>query len=227
MRQQQATVVIGRVIVIAMVTALAGWAGPQSVAAQDKDRIVIALNEYQDSGVSGTSTITGTSEGIQVSMELVGDALRGGHPTHIHTGTCEDFDPNPTYPLTTVNLDEVSDEGVSDTAIDTVSLDALLADDHVILVHLSPRELLTYFVCGDIKQSNAATTANEPGVTALDDPADVGEETGAERGMHMPQTGVGLVADDGGTIRLFELALLAVGAVVVLGAVLLRRRAQN
>ncbi len=90
----------------------------------------------------------------------------GPHPAHIHTGTCDDFDPDPTFPLATVILDEVSDEGVSATAVDAVSLDALLADDYVILVHPSAEELFPEWVCGDIKVSAAVGGAPAVGVGA-------------------------------------------------------------
>ena len=84
-------------------------------------------------------------------MKLSGEQLTGNHPTHIHTGTCADFDPNPTYPLTTVILDDVSDAGISETTVENVRLRDLLASDYVILVHKSAEELTNYFVCGDIK----------------------------------------------------------------------------
>jgi len=138
-------------IAIAAVIALSCAALLRPVAAQDDERLTIPLNEHGNSGVSGTATLTAEGENTHVSMELSGDALTGNHPTHIHTGTCRNFDPNPLYPLTTVILNEVNDEGVSETTVDGVSLDDLLADDYVILVHPSAEELYPELVCGDIK----------------------------------------------------------------------------
>jgi hypothetical protein len=120
-------------------------------AAQDNRSLTIPLNEHENSGVSGTATLTAEGENTRVAMELSGDPLTGDHPTHIHTGTCRNFDPDPLYPLTTVILDEVNDEGVSETTVEDVRLRELLRDDYVILVHPSAEELFPELVCGDIK----------------------------------------------------------------------------
>jgi hypothetical protein len=127
-----------------------------AVAAQESpETITIALAEYQDSGVSGWATLTGEGDGVAVQMAVEGDQVTGDQPTHIHTGTCENFDPNPTFPLTTIVLDPLSADGVSQTSVPDVSLDELLSGDYVILVHKSMDELTNYFVCGDIKTTNA------------------------------------------------------------------------
>jgi hypothetical protein len=120
-------------------------------AAQDNRSLTIPLNEYENSGVSGTATLEATGGGTHVEMMLSGEPLTGNHPTHIHTGTCDNFDPDPTYPLTTVILDDVSDSGISETTVEDVRLRDLLDSDYVILVHKSAEELTNYFVCGDIK----------------------------------------------------------------------------
>ena len=151
MQRQRRQISRWRTTALAAVMVWAASAYLAPVAAQDGDSIAIRLNEYKDSGVSGTATLTAAGGGTRVSMELTGDPLTGDHPTHIHTGTCDDFDPDPRYPLTTVILDEVSDEGVSDTTVEEVALDELLGADYVILVHKSAEELTNYFVCGDIK----------------------------------------------------------------------------
>ncbi len=123
----------------------------------DASEFTIALNEYQGSGVSGWATLTPTKDGLQVTMAVEGKPVKGNHPSHIHTGTCKDFDPNPTFPLTTVVLDPLTDDGESKTAVDEATLDELLEEDFVILIHKSAEELTEYFVCGDIKESNAYT----------------------------------------------------------------------
>lgn len=124
-------------------------------AAQDNPKtITIALNEYKGSGVTGWATLTADGNDLHVQMAVEGAAVTGNQPTHIHNGTCSDFDPNPLYPLTTFVLDPLSSDGVSETTVSDVSLDDLLAGDYVILVHKSPDELTTYFVCGDLKTSN-------------------------------------------------------------------------
>jgi hypothetical protein len=139
-------------------------------AAQDNpETITIALNEYKGSGVSGWATLTQDGSDLHVQMAVEGAAVTGNQPTHIHNGTCSDFDPNPLYPLTTFVLDPLSSDGVSESTVADVSLDDLLAGDYVILVHKSPEELTTYFVCGEIRTSNeiSAPTAGAAGTVSM------------------------------------------------------------
>jgi hypothetical protein len=172
-------------LVVAIVAAIAIL--PAAVAAQ-AESVTIPLNELDVPGVSGTATLTANGDGTDVEMMLSGPGVTGDHPTHIHTGTCDDFDPNPLYPLTTVILDPVDDQGESATEVDDVSLDELLADDFVILVHQSMDELTTYLVCGEIVQ-----TASTPSTPA------------------MPVTGVGSAIQDS-----LDAWYLVLGATVVL-----------
>jgi hypothetical protein len=150
---QQRPISFGGAIFLAGFLVLGAFTLAAPVAAQQDDSITIPLNEYENSGISGTATLEPIGNDTRVAMELSGDQLTGNHPTHIHTGTCANFDPDPTYPLTTVILEEVSDVGVSETTVEGVRLRDLLHDDYVILVHKSPEELTNYFVCGDIKDS--------------------------------------------------------------------------
>lgn len=141
---------IGWAIVLAcFIATVVSPAAP--AAAQDNLSLTIPLNEYQNSGVSGTATLTADGRATHVEMMLSGKQVTGNHPTHIHTGTCADFDPDPTYPLTTVILDDVSNAGISETTVEDVRLRDLLDSNYVILVHKSAEELTNYFVCGDIK----------------------------------------------------------------------------
>ena len=156
--------VIAGLAVLATLVPLA-WAGP-AVAQDAQPELTITLAEYQRSGVSGWAALTPTGNDLGVAMAVEGTAVIGDHPTHIHTGTCADFDPNPLYPLTTVVLDPLSDDGTSRTTVKDVKLGELLAGDHVILIHKSKTELTTYFVCGDLKRSNAFAGAPSAGAMA-------------------------------------------------------------
>ena len=156
-------------IVIAAAMALTFTALGHPIAAQENRPLTIPLKEHENSGVSGTATLAADGENTRVSMELSGDPVTGDHPTHIHTGTCRDFDPDPTYPLKTVVLDKVSDEGESETTVEDVALDDLLDDNYVILVHESAEELYPEWVCGDIRLSYAVTRSPATGVGATDE----------------------------------------------------------
>jgi len=176
-----------------------------AAAQGDPEDLTIALNEYEDSGVSGWAALTLDGDGVRVAMAIEGDPVTSDHPTHIHTGTCADFDPNPTYPLTTFVLDPLSSDSTSKTTVDDVSLDELLADDYVIVAHKSARELTTYFVCGDIKQSNAFTGPRTAGSASV------------------PSTGTGpVVTDATGALGTAGRGMLAVS--LVLAGFSLRRR---
>jgi hypothetical protein len=147
----------GRFVFVAIASIALGlsMAAPQTAAQDDVNELTILLNEFEDSGVSGWAMLTAQEEGVTVQMAVEGDQVTGDHPTHIHTGTCEDFDPNPTFPLETVILDPLSADGVSQSNVTDVTLAELLASDYVVLVHKSMEELTNYFVCGNINQANA------------------------------------------------------------------------
>jgi hypothetical protein len=191
-------------------------------AAQDNRSLTIPLNEYKNSGVSGTATLEATEGGTRVAMELSGDPVTGDHPTHIHTGTCANFDPNPLYPLTTVILDDVSDTGVSETTVEDVRLRDLLASDYVILVHKSAEELTNYFVCGDIKADGGTGGSRDAAAVVQGTPGADQASTGV---TEAPQTGVGSAQIGRSWTTLFGLltVLFAVASV----ALVLKREARG
>ncbi len=164
MPRQQRSISFWCTIVLAGLIAVATSILEVPVAAQEDNSVTIPLREYKNSGVSGTAGLEPIGNETYVTMELSGDPLIGNHPTHIHTGTCADFDPNPTYPLTTVILDDVNDMGVSETTVEDVRLRDLLDADYVILVHKSAEELTNYYVCGDIKISASVNETPPAGV---------------------------------------------------------------
>lgn len=164
MLQQRRSISLWVTIVLVGFVVLAAFTSEAPVAAQDNESITIQLKEYKNSGVSGTATLDSFGNDTSVAMELSGDPVTGNHPTHIHTGTCANFDPDPTYPLTTVILDDVSDAGTSETTVEGVRLRDLLRADYVILVHKSAEELTNYFVCGDIKMSAAVNHVPGAGI---------------------------------------------------------------
>jgi hypothetical protein len=193
MRTAVRATVLASGLVVGLLTA--GAVGAPFAAAQDGEGLTIALNEYRGSGVSGWATLTPADGGVRVAMAVEGAAVTGDHPTHIHVGTCENFDPNPTYPLTTVILDPLSADGLSETTVEDVTLDELLAGDYVILVHKSTAELTTYFVCGDIKQTNAIPAPDAGAAGSVEGPSTgVGAALGTDTGGPAAPAGLGLLA---------------------------------
>jgi hypothetical protein len=209
MRQRHGNPVAWFALAAVMSVGLAMLAPLSTAVAQDSPKtITIALNEYKGSGVSGWATLTANGKGVDVQMAVEGKAVTGNQPTHIHTGTCDNFDPSPMYPLTTFVLDPLTSDGVSQSNVPNISLDKLLAGDYVILVHKSPEELTTYFICGEIKESNAVPP-----------PA-----AGAAGTVSMSATGAGTTASDSRDNReFFALAFVA----LALGFMSMRLRRQS
>ncbi len=214
--------------------------------AQEKGlRVTVELNEFDDSGISGTAVLTTLeSGGTQVSMELRGAELDGDHPTHIHNGTCDDFDPNPLYPLETVELVEVDREGISETTLDDVTIDSLWDGKFVILVHQSPEQLTTYLVCGEIgsgerasltaaalaergEASEAHTQGEESGAaghSVSDDQGNSGQGVSVRVEGGIPRTGAGSMADNGYSRALLSAAFGTLAALALLSGAALRHR---
>jgi hypothetical protein len=189
-----------RILVSLFVFALMSVFPTAGLAAQKSGMsVTVQLQQYDNSGISGTAVLTETTTGgTHVSMILIGATLSGNHPTHIHTGTCQDFDPNPLYPLETVNLSPVSKDGMSETSVEGVSLSTLHDGQYVILVHKSPTELTNYLVCGEISGGTVGTSALvAPG--------------SAPATHHMPVTGAG---PDAGIARTGAIAALCLIAYV-------------
>ena len=96
--------------------------------------ITLDLDEQNGSGITGTATLSPTSDG-QVEVEIELDGSEGGpHPAHIHQGSCADLDPNPAFPL-----EDVVD-GRSRTTVE-VDVADLSADEYAINVHESPENV--------------------------------------------------------------------------------------
>jgi FtsP/CotA-like multicopper oxidase with cupredoxin domain len=182
-------------------------AGGEEEAAQEETatqeeaavtEVTVDLAALNDSGVSGTATLTANADGgTDVSIEVSGDGVTGAHPAHIHQGTCDDLDPNPLYPLTDVDAD-----GISVTTVD-VTLDELLAAPYAINLHQSQEEIGVYIACGNIVAP--AGGATDSGATTA------------------PATGVG-TAFGGNSGNGLLLAGLGAAAFVLAGSVLVLRR---
>jgi hypothetical protein len=193
-------------LVLLALLAAATLAGARPVAAAEGDTLVIDLEELNNSGVSGTATLTDNGDGTTtVSIEVTG--ATGGHPAHIHNGTCDDLDPNPLYPLTTVD-----ENGTSETDV-PYTLEDLLATPTAINLHESDTNLGTYIACGNITGEPLSAGAEGTGA----------QEEGVGGGTTPPSTGVGVLAGTGGGLALWQ-ALAALAGMAMAGGALLRRR---
>jgi hypothetical protein len=182
-------------IFLAMAVGGVGLSFGGPAAAQDeqnRDRASVTFIELNDSGLSGTAELTALRQGTEVSMRVNG--VVSENPTHIHTGTCDDLDPNPKYPLNNVELNTTELVGTSDTVVD-VPLEDLLANDHLILIHKSAEELNTYYACGNIVAETGVTNvADDTGAT---DVAEEDSATGGGRTDEAGTSGAGHASDHG------------------------------
>ena len=198
-----------------------GWSAIPA-SAQSVSRITIPLGEYEESGVSGMASLSAVGNYVGVSMTMSGKPVLGEHPAHIHTGTCENFDPNPIFPLATVVLGSVDGQGQSRSLVTDVSLRELRADDYVIVVHKSPEELTNYFVCGDISGEVFIAT----GIDDVTEGAGGGKTTrdGQQRVLQVPRAGSG--DGDGVADGMSSLVITfgGVALVLALGGVMVTRR---
>lgn len=128
--------------------ALLALTGGSALAQTDYETTVHALNEQNNSGQSGTVTFALAEDGTSVRVEI---NISGGsevpQPAHIHTGTCDNLDPKPFYPLNSV----VNGRSVTTiTEVDIADLDYDLYNQFSVNVHKSAAEASVYVACGEI-----------------------------------------------------------------------------
>jgi hypothetical protein len=107
------------------------------------DSVTVKLAPQNNSGESGTATLTKEGNKTKVVLSVPG-APTEAQPTHIHKGTCSNLDPKPAYPLAPLS------GGKSETVVNA-SLDDL-EKGYAINGHKSAQDLKTYVFCGEIKQ---------------------------------------------------------------------------
>jgi len=116
-----------------------GTPTPSSNAGMNK--VSIDLDELNNSGVSGTATLTAMGDQTKVVLKVTG--ATGDHPVHIHNGTCTNLK-DTAFPLTNIDA-----SGNSETTVD-IKLADLLDSEYAINAHLSADQISTYVACGEI-----------------------------------------------------------------------------
>jgi hypothetical protein len=183
-----------------------------------QDDVVVPINELNGSGVSGDASLTDNGDGT-TTVDILVDGATGGHPAHIHSGTCAELG-DVVYPLTDVDA-----SGESVTVVDVPLSDLLTKGPYAINIHLSADEIGTYVACGDIPQQAAGgetTAAAAATPTAAASPAAVG---GTSSVTDIGTSGVGTTFS--GNTSLFVLALGAAALFALAGAYSLRRKDQR
>lgn len=107
------------------------------------DSLTIQLSPQNNSGQSGTATLTDLGDGTTKVVLNLTDLGATPQPVHIHDGTCATLNPTPKYPLTNMV------NGKSETVV-KVAMGQLLAQPFAINAHKSAQEVPVYTACGNI-----------------------------------------------------------------------------
>lgn len=177
-------------LVLALVSTAAAQSGP----------VTVTLASQNNSGVSGTATLTAMGNQTQVVVKVTGEPAGGSEPDHIHVGSCPAVGAVK-YPLANVV------NGTSTTVVN-VPLSTLTAGTYAINLHESAAKANIYVACGDIKAAAGAATTTAAATT-----------TTAATPKAAPSTGAGGLATGNASLPL----ALILGAGLVLTGLLGRR----
>lgn len=125
-------------VAVALTAILGACAGSTPMAP-----VTLDLHELNDSGVSGTVTMTAIDDGrtlVEVSVDPAGHLSM---PAHIHPGSCAELVPQPEYPLQNIV------DGRSSTEV-AASLAELRSGGQALNVHMSNEEMRIYSACVDL-----------------------------------------------------------------------------
>jgi hypothetical protein len=137
---------------IALAVLILALGGAAAVRAQDV--VTVTLNAQNDSGETGTATLTDLHNGkIQVQVTISNAPAGVTQPMHIHKGTCATLEAKPTFPLTSLV------DGKSLTEIETTMAE-LQNGNYAINGHKSPEEASVYVFCGEIPAAAAVLPAS-------------------------------------------------------------------
>jgi hypothetical protein len=199
--------------------ALLAMASFTATGALAQDSVVVPINELNGSGVSGDASLTDNGDGT-TTVDVLVDGATGGHPAHIHSGTCAELG-DVVYPLTDLDA-----SGASVTTIDVPLAELLASGPYAINIHLSADEIGTYVACGDIpvEAAGGEVAAAEATVApaAEASPAAVG---GTSEVTDIGTSGVGTTFT--GSTGFLVMAMGALGVMLLAGAFGLRRREQR
>jgi len=177
-------------VAAALLVAVAFVGFARGAAAQDAQSVTIDLVEQNESGISGTATVSDEGDGqTRVVIETTGGEDEGGEAHVFANATCEDHrGVAEFYDLTPLDAD-----GASDTVID-LPYETIANGDHWVHVHAPAAEGGGGLACGNVLLS-------------------VGSG-----GDDLPATGVGTAAGGTGTnaLLLAGIALVSVFAAFAL-----------
>lgn len=126
----------------ALAALFVGFLAVPAYAAKEKP-ITVNLGAQNNSGETGTATLTPEGRKTKVVIEMSNSPAGVAQPAHIHKGTCANLDKAPKWKLEPVK------DGKSTTVV-PASLKTILKAKTAINVHKSLKEIKDYVACGDI-----------------------------------------------------------------------------
>lgn len=148
---------------------------PVSVpTAMAQQSTTLNLASGNNSGITGTATLTETAPGkMRVEIRANG-AGAGPQAAHIHEGTCANLNPAPKFSLQAVT------NGAATSEVDG-TLQQLTSSPHAIHMHQSADALAVNVACADITMGGQAGGAGQP--ASLPRSGDAGSLTGMIAGL--------------------------------------------
>lgn len=121
--------------------------------------LTVTLDSLNNSGISGTATLTAQGSQTQVVVSVTGEPAGASEPMHIHVGQCGPTLGSVKYPLKNV------ENGASTTVVNA-SLDSLQNGNFAINVHESAANIQNYVACGNIPALAASSNASTSGAAS-------------------------------------------------------------
>ncbi|MCZ6538998.1 MAG: plastocyanin/azurin family copper-binding protein [Chloroflexi bacterium] len=111
-------------------------------AGVSSDAVTLIMNELNESGQSGSVTLTPKGTKTTVTVSITPGAVGIAQPIHIHSGSCADLG-GVVYPLASL------DAGMSSITVDA-SISSLMSGRFAVNAHKSGPEASVYVACGDL-----------------------------------------------------------------------------
>jgi hypothetical protein len=124
------------------------------------DSVMVNLDALNNSGISGTATLTSHGATTDVVLTTTGEPSGGSEPAHIHTGQCGPTLGGVKYPLKNV-------EGGTSTTTINATLASIETGGFAINVHESAANISHYVACGNIPAMAATALPKTGGVPVL------------------------------------------------------------
>ena len=151
------TLVIASVAVLAVGCGGSSSTSETSSAGEIDGEVIVTFAEQNDSGLSGTATLTAEGDKTKVVIDLQNSSPTAAvqpQPAHIHRGSCANLDASPAYGLTDVR------DGKSSSTVDA-RLVEFMDGGFAVNVHKSATEISRYVACGDFGRVNDALPGYE------------------------------------------------------------------